>query len=116
VGIWKTRWENGDKLGPRLELMPDLSWCVILDSRSGEPIQYTLPEPCIKMLRSLSSAQSFERIQATFQASPACDFESAIKMLRERGLVFEDSGHLVSLVLTQGFPRGGAEYSLSSTH
>ncbi|WP_321473490.1 RiPP maturation radical SAM C-methyltransferase [uncultured Paludibaculum sp.] len=95
VSRWIAAWDSSARR--RLQYIEAGSQTVIFDSRSGTPVEYVLSAPAAGVLECLTWPTSIERLAASLNGC-ACA-ESCIAELTDRGLVFQESGRLMSLVL-----------------
>ena len=94
VDQWRVRWLNGDRRQEaRLCLAEEGT--VLYDSRDGSPTLYRLDETTRALLAYLESPRKEEDIQSAFSGEEGA---KALKVLRERGVVFEEEGRVLSLV------------------
>ncbi len=93
---WRALWLNQ----ARLCLAQDGGATFVYDSRSGTPIQHRLDATMQAVLELLESPQGASDIAARLPQLPATDVERALAFFREHGLVFEEGGRYLSLVIT----------------
>ena len=103
VEKWKSLWRDGDpEHRARLELREEGGELVVFDSRSGTPLRYRLEANSRKLLARLNSPGALDRLSSDFAPTPGFDLEAEIAGLKRRGLVFEENGRFLSLVLKAG--------------
>ncbi len=126
VERWHTRWFQRDGgARPELALRRRGGRQVVVDSRSGRTLEHELDPLGMALLAGLERQQRADQLAARFAAQPQGgaegtdgaltpaaggaagagpaspeDVERALAALREHGLVFEEGGLLMSLVLT----------------
>jgi len=83
VARWRTRWLNQ----ARLCLVRDGDTTLVYDSRSGTSVQYPLDATMLAALKLLE------------QPRTAAEVGEPLAFFRERGLVFEEDGRYLSLVI-----------------
>jgi ribosomal peptide maturation radical SAM protein 1 len=101
VERWKTLWGDGDtQRRPRLEIRrrePDIA--VVFDSRSGSPLEYVLDKREKTVLECLQSSMDAQRLVLECDELKDVDVSAIIDSLRQRKLLFEENGRLMSLIL-----------------
>jgi magnesium-protoporphyrin IX monomethyl ester (oxidative) cyclase len=83
VARWRERWLSG----ARLCLARDGDTAFVFDSRGGKPLQHAL------------DAATLDALELLEQPRPASEVGGSLAFLRERGLVFEEGGRCLSLVI-----------------
>lgn len=97
---WQARWEaaaRGEAPRPQLELHCVDGASYVLDSRGPATVRLPVSSAEAALLERLASpaaAQSIQNVNADWT-------ESALAALGEQGLLFEESGRVLSLVVTQ---------------
>ncbi len=118
INSWRARWLNSDgQEQARLCLIEDDDETVVYDSRGGAASEYPLSHGALKILRFLENARTIDEVEAGvggIQAGlrrsscsengasvevPGLDVSSEVAALLERGLLFEENGRLLSLVV-----------------
>jgi magnesium-protoporphyrin IX monomethyl ester (oxidative) cyclase len=100
VARWRARWLNQDnQLESRLCLLRDGNADMVYDSRNGTANQYPISEMTRKILEFLEQPRKPGDFAAGFPEWPDLDAEKEISFLRERGLLFEEDGKFLSLVI-----------------
>ncbi|WP_321473488.1 RiPP maturation radical SAM C-methyltransferase [uncultured Paludibaculum sp.] len=100
VDGWRSLWHGGDRaLRARLEFQTEGEDIVILDSRSGTSVRYALPNSCLVLLQRLAIPSSLDRLAGEFAGRPEINVERDLELLRDRGLLFEDEGKFMNLIL-----------------
>ena len=72
---------------------------LVFDSRAGQGIEHHLSEAEALVLDALARPRRLSDLPAMCGELPAGEAEAAVDRLRERGLLFEEDGKLLSLVL-----------------
>jgi radical SAM superfamily enzyme YgiQ (UPF0313 family) len=115
VERWRSRWFQRDGgARPELVMRQRGGRQVVLDSRSGRVVEHALEPLALALLADLDRQQRAEQLAAR-HAAPAggrdgaggaapADVERALAALREHGLVFEEGGMLMSLVMAPEDP------------
>lgn len=94
VNQWRVRWLNEDhRQESRLCLAEDGT--TLYDSRDGSAAVHRLDAVTCALLKYLESPRKEGDVQASF---PGEDGAKALAFLRERGMVFEEEGRMLSLV------------------
>ena len=101
VELWKTAWYGGDRSRPRLEIRSENGKPFIFDSRFGTAVEHRLSEDAMALLGRLNSPVSLDRLELEFKPAAGCDLKREIATLSDLGLLFEEGGRFVSLVLPQ---------------
>lgn len=100
VAFWRARWLNQDnKLESRLCLLTDGKGTVIYDSRSGEAVEYPATDSTLEVLKILEKPRRISDISSALKDLSKHDIESEMHFLTSRGLVFEEDGRYISLVI-----------------
>jgi len=103
VEKWKSVWRDGNpELRARLELRREDGGVIVFDSRSGMPLRYRLEANSRKLLMRLNSPGALDHLAADFSAAPGFDLGAEIAGLKRKGLIFEENGRFLSLVLKAG--------------
>ncbi len=92
VGQWWSGWQRE----ARLYMSQSNGDRAIYDSRSGSVIEYAVSEVTSDVLRYLETPHRFEHLAAEFGEKVA---EREVGYLRERRLLFEENGRMMSLVI-----------------
>jgi ribosomal peptide maturation radical SAM protein 1 len=90
VHYWSERWQSSDGV-PQLRLITDEMGWLVEDSRSGHRMEHELEEADVILLRSLEKPQSLSQIGKHDR--------EGLDYLREIGLLFEERGRVMSLVM-----------------
>jgi ribosomal peptide maturation radical SAM protein 1 len=104
VDYWRSRWEGGQKLFPKL-IWKDESSGVVYDSRSGEAIEHKLDDHSVALLKHLVIPKRLADIVASFQTFDAA---AEVASLQAKGLVFEEDQRYMTLVVEE--PQGSDEH------
>ena len=99
VERWKSLWSNGDpQRRPRLEVRRDAGAAVVFDSRSGSPLEYALDLREETVLHCLRASMDADRLPLECDELKHFNVSAVIDALRQRKLLFEENGRLMSLV------------------
>jgi ribosomal peptide maturation radical SAM protein 1 len=102
--LWQTRWNRTDKLlTPRL-FFKDGDSTVVYDSRSGQVIEHALGEAGIQVLKYLEKPRRALDLAAALNFIPHLEPEKELALLERRGLIFQENGRYLSLVLPKEPP------------
>jgi ribosomal peptide maturation radical SAM protein 1 len=98
--VWQTRWHGQDQaLPPRLFFEQKRDLTIVYDSRSEEAVEHHLDQIAIEMLKYLDKPRSLTQLAEAFGHIQGLDATKEITSLQDRGLVFEENGRFLSLVL-----------------
>jgi ribosomal peptide maturation radical SAM protein 1 len=101
VAAWRAAWA-GDGPHPELRLVTaGPGGPVVRDSRSGVPVEHPVDELDAELLRRLASPARPDQVTLGRPDGEA-DVAVRIARLQSLGLLFEENGRLLSLVLTEG--------------
>ena len=101
VEYWQKRWHGKDELAlPRLFLNRRDGETWICDSRSGEVREYRITELERRVLERVEQRCREVRLEGF----DAAEVTEALGKLSERGLLFEEDGYVMSLVLPRNNP------------
>ncbi|HKV37779.1 MAG TPA: RiPP maturation radical SAM C-methyltransferase [Blastocatellia bacterium] len=100
VGPWLVRWNSAasGQAAPRLHFK-DGSATTVYDSRSGEVVEHEIGQSGRQILDQLSKPGRIEDLTRELGRAGAFDAEKEVTILRDKGLVFEENGRFMSLVL-----------------
>ena len=102
VDSWRAAWDrSGQEVKPKLFFEAAESSTVICDTRSGETLRHDLGETSIKLLQFLAERKRLDEIESALTRVPDFDVRQELSLLSERGLVFEERGRYLSLVLAE---------------
>jgi magnesium-protoporphyrin IX monomethyl ester (oxidative) cyclase len=103
VEEWKSRWWEGEsELRPRLELRREDGQTFIYDGRSPQPLRHPISPKGEELLGRLNSQTRFETIDRHF--STDCDVSAEAEYFRQIGILFEEDGRVMSLVVPPKAP------------
>lgn len=98
VTWWRARWYNRDhRAQARLCLATDGHETAIYDSRAGDEVEYPLTPDQEKVLAALEQPRLLSTLN-TFPGLEAIDTEAAVDFFRQKRLLFEEDGRVMSLV------------------
>jgi len=102
VGSWQTMWAGRDRTAaPELRFVSDRPG-LILDSRSGAPVEHEVGEHGQAVLALLDGPKPASTIARRLGGLPGFDAEATLRRLAELGLVFQEGDRYLSLVLAAG--------------
>jgi len=111
---WKTRWHRKDGLlPPNLVRQMRNGQVVLYDSRYGHVVYHELDPLTDRMLDLLETAMTLARLCQNLKDTPAEDIALRIDALVQRGLLFEENGRYLSLVLGPPQDPGPAREALA---
>jgi magnesium-protoporphyrin IX monomethyl ester (oxidative) cyclase len=90
VTKWRARWES-EAGAPRLRLIEDDYGWLVEDQRTGHKVEHELDDPDVELLRALETPQAITKAREMNADSLA--------YLQELGLLFEERGRVMSLVM-----------------
>jgi ribosomal peptide maturation radical SAM protein 1 len=95
IDDWRDAWFGSNPTTRELRLIgsDDSGW-LVRDSRGGARIDHTVDETTVRLLRQLSSPVRSAPLSADV------DVAARLTWLTERGMLFEEDGRVLSLVLT----------------
>lgn len=96
VNCWRVRWLDQ----ARLCRVRDRDVTLVCDSRAGTLVQHPLNATTRTVLEFLELPRTTADIAAGLPQLAAPDIEQALAFFREHGLVFEEGGRYLSLVIT----------------
>jgi ribosomal peptide maturation radical SAM protein 1 len=96
VDEWIAVWRGAEPRVLRLE-GPDATGWSIRDSRSGRSVVYPTDEPMGLLIRRLSSPRRQEQVE---WPGGSDDLSTRLAWLRERAMLFEEDGRILSLVVS----------------
>jgi len=100
IALWRTRWANSDgKLESQLCMRQHRGMWTIYDSRTGEAVEYKISDEAREVLNYLSKPASRTDIAGKF-AGAGFDTDLQIAWTKEHGLLFEEDGRFISLVIS----------------
>jgi ribosomal peptide maturation radical SAM protein 1 len=118
--LWWARWHGKDQvLPPRLFFKRKEDLSVVYDSRSGEVVEYQIDHTATEVLKHLNKPRKLAQLAEDLSDVQNFDPAKEIASLQDRGLVFEENGRFISLVLPEEPPPVNAqalEYFSSFTH
>jgi ribosomal peptide maturation radical SAM protein 1 len=98
IDEWKAARQEAEPRVLRLDGSETAGWS-IRDSRSGKSVVHQADGPMSSLIRRLSSPGQEGQIAAEWAGGPA-DLERRLGWLREHGMLFEDDGKMLSLVMS----------------
>jgi ribosomal peptide maturation radical SAM protein 1 len=100
VGKWTARWSGGETDRPRLEF-DVVRQNVVVDTRGTRPIEHKLSDLGSQLLCNLEVQAPIERLCTSLDGVSPEAVAHEIRYLQERGLLFEENGRVLSLVLNR---------------
>jgi ribosomal peptide maturation radical SAM protein 1 len=101
VDIWAASWKkNSDRVRPQLLLLEKGDESLIYDSRSGQVVKHRIGEVSKRVLQYITDKPK-EVGDLAREFRDVADFDAVreLALLREKGLVFQETGRFFSLVL-----------------
>jgi len=100
IALWRTRWANSDgKIESQLCMRQHGGMWTIYDSRTGEAVEYKISNEAREVLNYLAKPASRADIAGKF-AGAGFDTDLQIAWTKEHGLLFEEDGRFISLVIS----------------
>jgi ribosomal peptide maturation radical SAM protein 1 len=100
IAHWHTRYYQRDRrLKPELTTRQRRGATVVYDSRSGSVVEHALSPTAWKILDLLEDQQKISRLVEKLGGVPEQEVSAEVAFLRQRGLLFEEDGAYMSLVL-----------------
>ena len=100
VREWRERWAGDPDRRPRLILWRDVHSAVIYDSRFGDGESYRISAEAERLLATLGSPMTLgDAVRRS--GVEECAARLALKFLKDRNLLFEESGRYITLVVEQ---------------
>lgn len=113
VATWQSRW-GGETRAPQLFFKGEHRK-VVYDSREGEAVEHRIGAVGAKVLEALAKPKSASTLASELGHLPRFDAEKELARLQECGLLFEEKGRFVSLVLTHEPPPMSFKGSITSS-
>lgn len=100
VERWRGLWRRADQARyPQLFFKEADAVTTIYDSRTGQAVEHSVSNEGLKILKDLNKPKRLPDL-----ASSQFDLEKEISLLQEKGLLFEEGGRYLSLVLPKELP------------
>lgn len=116
IDHWHLRWEQRDgRLKPELAVRDSRErggGKVVYDSRSGSPVEHRVGPAGLRVLALLDQQQRPAQVAEKLPDLGAAEVERQVLALQQRGLLFEENGFLMSLVLQEAGPPAEREEEL----
>jgi magnesium-protoporphyrin IX monomethyl ester (oxidative) cyclase len=106
VERWRCQWQQGDS--PRLQWVVRDGLRVVQDTRQGQHQQWQLSEGEAQLLRRLDKPLDRARLAASFPELVGEELDRLIAACDQRGLLFQESGRWMSLVIDEPAATPGA--------
>ena len=101
VNIWSKQWTDSNVGShPQLCFTDNSGPGVILDSRSGSPIEHRVSGKARQLLEFLNKPRRMHEIVAELGATSEDETAEEMNALKERGLVFQEGDRCLSLVMS----------------
>jgi ribosomal peptide maturation radical SAM protein 1 len=98
VARWRDRWTGTDQQAQaRLCFLEDEP--VVYDSRGGEEKEHAIGELGCRVLKFLNKPGERVHVEKEFQHEPGFDAEAMIADLLDKGLLFNEAGRMLNLVM-----------------
>jgi ribosomal peptide maturation radical SAM protein 1 len=97
VAQWHARWGRDPK--PQLVFQGPEESPWVFDSRGAQPIEHRLPEASLRVLLALARQSRIPRLAETLDGMSGDEVAREVESLQKLGLLFEEDGLYVSLVL-----------------
>jgi magnesium-protoporphyrin IX monomethyl ester (oxidative) cyclase len=108
VDSWCARWQgNGQHPAPKLFFKETANGTVIYDSRSSEALEHEVGETGIQLLNLLKERKRLNEIESQLSHISHLDAKKEISLLQAEGLIFEEGGRFLSLVMPENSPLAG---------
>jgi ribosomal peptide maturation radical SAM protein 1 len=102
VDIWRSKWHDQDQsLLPRLFFKKVGESMVIHDSRYGKVVEHEISSAVGAVMERLVRPRSMANLALSVSDMSKPELEKALEFLLDRGLVFEEGGRFMSVVLPQ---------------
>lgn len=103
--LWQSRWDNtGKTRPPMLFFKQSHGRTVVYDSRAKEAVEYPLSHNAVEVLARLHRPTRPSGLAEALGHIAGLDLEREMAALQERGLVFEEDGRFINLVLPEEPP------------
>jgi ribosomal peptide maturation radical SAM protein 1 len=112
VGDWLERWggipgsqrtgRRDDWVQPKLYVSSNGTGGVVHDSRSGQAVEHDIGAPALKVLEALDKPKRSRDLEV-LAGELGVDLEAQLAALDERGLVWQENGRYLSLVLPEEY-------------
>ncbi|HZF09525.1 MAG TPA: RiPP maturation radical SAM C-methyltransferase [Thermoanaerobaculia bacterium] len=94
---WQSRWQRDPK--PELVFREEDGRVWVYDSRGTKPIEHRLEAPTLQVLKSCTKQAKIPYLASRLEGMSADEVEREVKLLRDRGLLFEEDGAYMSIVV-----------------
>jgi ribosomal peptide maturation radical SAM protein 1 len=98
VEAWRARWQDRGRTPPVLEWRQRGSARIVYDSRGSEVVEHELDGDSVNLLLRLATPKGLKDILTTFNGF---DVQATLETLVERGLIFEEDGRYLSLIIEE---------------
>jgi ribosomal peptide maturation radical SAM protein 1 len=103
VERWRSRWKRDDKQPhPQLVFRQRGSSTIVYDTREGSELEHELGNRGAEILRFLIERRQLVELAREFRQLSETVIVQEVSWLKEHGLIFEEDGRYLSLVLTDG--------------
>ncbi len=116
VELWRARWEADQRVPPELSVMDKGASCVVHDSRSGNVAEYELDNVAAQVLKQLATPRTLAGLASSLSHIGGFDLQREVGLLQERGLLFQEDGRFLSLVVNKAPRAGGPADSAGDVH
>jgi len=102
IDHWHIRWEQRDgRLKPELAIRERAGERVVHDSRSGSAVEHRVGPAGLRVLAALEQQQRIAQVAEKLPDLAADEVERQVLALRQRGLLFEENGLFMSLIVEE---------------
>jgi len=100
IAQWQVRWYQKDKrLKPELTIRQRRGVPVVFDSRTGSVVEHAVSATAFKILEVLEDHHRLPRLVEKLDGVPEPEVVAQIALLKQKGLLFEEDGYYISLVV-----------------
>ncbi|HVR06684.1 MAG TPA: RiPP maturation radical SAM C-methyltransferase, partial [Thermoanaerobaculia bacterium] len=105
IAHWQVRYQQRDRrVKPELTIKERRGAKVVYDSRSGSVVEHQLSPTAWKILALLDNQQRIAHLIEKLDGVPEREVTADVAFLKQRGLIFEEDGIFLSLVLQPETP------------
>lgn len=106
VRYWVTRWKKENSARhPKLHFNRGERAHLVYDSRSEEVVEHDIGITGRRILEQLTRPKRIKDLAEYFKDEPGFNAEDGIASLQERGLIFQENGRFISLVMPGDIPK-----------
>ena len=105
IDHWHLRWGRRDGLlKPELAIRERGGERFVYDSRAGSAVEHRVGPLGLRVLAALERQQRIPQLQEALPDLDPGEVEAQVRLLRQRGLLFEENGFFMSLVVQESGP------------